>query len=144
TFVEINPQDALELGIKTKDKVEIRSRRGYAILLALVTDRVQPGCCFAPIHWNDVYGDNLCINAVTSDKVDAISQQPELKVAAVALRRVEVFAEEDAQSYERNSAIEKSSSPVAFAAVAEETCMTMIKSFSEKLGVTEVVAPDFS
>jgi NADPH-dependent sulfite reductase flavoprotein alpha-component len=93
TFLEIHPQDAAELGIKNRDKVEIRSRRGYAILPAVVTDRVQPGCCFAPIHWNDVYGDNLCINAVTSDKIDAISQQPELKVAAVALKRVEVFVE---------------------------------------------------
>ncbi len=144
TFVEIHPQDATELGIKNKDKVEIRSRRGYAILPAVVTDRVQPGCCFAPIHWNDVYGDNLCINAVTSDKIDAISQQPELKIAAVALKRVEVFAEETAPA--ENSATQDYdyTSPMAFAAVAEETSMTLIKAFSEKIGVVEAVAPNFS
>jgi sulfite reductase (NADPH) flavoprotein alpha-component len=142
TFVEIHPQDALELGINNKDKVEIRSRRGYAILPAVITDRVQPGCCFAPIHWNDVYGDNLCINAVTSDKVDAISQQPELKVAAVSLTRVEVFAEEN--NLHSASANYDDENPMAFAAVAEETCMTLIKSFAEKIGVVEAVAPDFS
>lgn len=93
-FVEIHPEDAAELGIKTKDKVEIRSRRGYAILPAIVTDRVLPSACFAPIHWNDVFGENLAINAVTSDAIDAISQQPELKVCAVQLTRIEVFADD--------------------------------------------------
>ena len=34
------------------------------------------GQLFCPIHWNDLFGDNLCINAVTSDYVDPISQQP--------------------------------------------------------------------
>ena len=146
TFVEIHPQDATELGIKNKDKVEIRSRRGYAILPAVVTDRVQPGCCFAPIHWNDVYGDNLCINAVTSDKIDAISQQPELKIAAVALKRVEVFIEAIEPDVTENLAAHHYdyTRPMAFAAVAEETNMTLIKTFSEKIGVVEAAAPTFS
>ena len=87
-FVEIHPDDAATLGIAAGDGVEIRSRRGRAVLPAVVTDRVRPGNCFAPIHWNDVYGDDLCINAVTSDAIDPISQQPELKFCAVALCRV--------------------------------------------------------
>ncbi|WP_238889246.1 bifunctional nitrate reductase/sulfite reductase flavoprotein subunit alpha [Achromobacter insuavis] len=87
-FVEIHPDDAATLGIAAGDGVEIRSRRGRALLPAVVTDRVRPGNCFAPIHWNDVYGDDLCINAVTSDAIDPISQQPELKFCAVALCRV--------------------------------------------------------
>ncbi len=148
TFVEINPQDAVELGIKNKDKVEIRSRRGYAIFPAVVTDRVQPGCCFAPIHWNDVYGDNLCINAVTSDKIDAISQQPELKVAAVSLKRVEVIAEEstalDNSAQNSDSHDYDYEMPMAFAALSEETSVTLIKTFAAKIGVAEVQAPDFS
>jgi len=87
-FVEIHPEDAAALGIETKDAVEIRSRRGRAVLPAVVTDRVRAGNCFAPMHWNDVYGDELCINAVTNDAVDPISQQPEFKFCAVALSRV--------------------------------------------------------
>ncbi|HTF96816.1 MAG TPA: bifunctional nitrate reductase/sulfite reductase flavoprotein subunit alpha [Cellvibrio sp.] len=148
TFVEIHPQDAAELGIKNKDKVEVRSRRGYAILPAVVTDRVIPGSCFAPIHWNDVYGENLCINAVTSDKIDAISQQPELKVAAVALKRVEVIAEDN--TTDTNGAIPKHDyqfelpAALAFAPVAEETAMTLIKTFAEKVGIVETVTPQFS
>ncbi|WP_241075166.1 molybdopterin-dependent oxidoreductase, partial [Achromobacter insuavis] len=87
-FVEIHPDDAATLGIAAGDGVEIRSRRGRALLPAVVTDRVRPGNCFAPMHWNDVYGEDLCINAVTSDAIDPISQQPELKFCAVALCRV--------------------------------------------------------
>ncbi len=144
TFVEIHPQDAAELGINNKDKVEIRSRRGYAILPAVVTDRVQPGCCFAPIHWNDIYGDNLCINAVTSDKIDAISQQPELKIAAVALKRVEVFVEESDSAEHSDSHDYDYEVPMVYAPIGEETSMTLIKTFAEKIGVVEAIAPNFS
>ncbi|MFT4101858.1 MAG: sulfite reductase subunit alpha, partial [Burkholderiaceae bacterium] len=87
-FVEIHPQDAAALGIRDEDRVEIRSRRGRAVLPAVVTDRVRAGNCFAPFHWNDVYGENLAINAVTSDAVDPLSQQPEFKFSAVALCRL--------------------------------------------------------
>jgi len=88
-FVELHPEDAELLGIRDKDAVEVRSRRGRAVLPAVVTDRVRPGNCFAPFHWNDVFGDDLAINAVTSDAIDPISQQPEFKFCAVALARVE-------------------------------------------------------
>jgi sulfite reductase (NADPH) flavoprotein alpha-component len=84
-FVEIHPEDAIALGIGERDQVEIRSRRGRAVLPAVITDRVRPGNCFAPFHWSDVFGEDLAINAVTSDAVDPISMQPEFKFSAVAL-----------------------------------------------------------
>lgn len=87
-FVELHPEDATALGIKDKDRVEVRSRRGRAILPAVVTDRVRAGNCFAPFHWNDVFGEELSINAVTNDAIDPISQQPEFKFCAVTLCRV--------------------------------------------------------
>ncbi|MDX6916134.1 sulfite reductase subunit alpha [Pectobacterium carotovorum] len=87
-FIEVHPEDASALGIQDKDRVEVRSRRGRAVLPAVVTDRVRPGNCFAPFHWNDVFGDDLAINAVTSDAIDPISQQPEFKFCAVALARI--------------------------------------------------------
>ncbi|HEX8590601.1 bifunctional nitrate reductase/sulfite reductase flavoprotein subunit alpha [Pseudomonas sp.] len=90
-FIELHPDDALALGLKAGDGVEIRSRRGLAVLPAVITDRVLPGNCFAPFHWNDVYGEKLAINAVTNDAVDPISRQPEFKCCAVALRKVELI-----------------------------------------------------
>ena len=87
-FVEINPEDAQRLGIAEHDQVAIRSRRGQALLPARVTDRVMVGACFAPFHWNDLYGEQLAINAVTSDALDPTSLQPAYKHCAVALERV--------------------------------------------------------
>ncbi|GAB3850656.1 molybdopterin-dependent oxidoreductase [Dactylosporangium cerinum] len=87
-FVELNPADAARLEVRDGDRVEVASRRGRAVLPAVVTDRVMPGGCFAPFHWNDLFGEYLSINAVTNDAVDPISFQPELKVCAVSLTRV--------------------------------------------------------
>jgi len=86
-FVEIHPQDAEALGIGPGDAVEVASRRGRAVLPAQVTDRVRPGNCFAPFHWNDLFGEYLSVNAVTNDAVDPISFQPEFKACAVALAK---------------------------------------------------------
>ena len=91
-FIEVHPQDAAALGVRDRDQLEVRSRRGHAVLPVQISDRVLPGGCFAPFHWNDVYGDNLAINAVTSDAIDPLSQQPEFKFCAVSLRRIELIA----------------------------------------------------
>ncbi|MFE1290668.1 molybdopterin-dependent oxidoreductase [Streptomyces sp. NPDC058751] len=87
-FVELHPEDAAALGIADGDSVEVASRRGRAVLPAVVTDRVRQGCCFAPFHWNDLFGEYLSVNAVTSDAVDPLSFQPEFKVCAVSLAKV--------------------------------------------------------
>ena len=71
-FVELHPEDAKTLGIADRDRIEVKSRRGRAVLPAVVTDRVRSGNCFAPFHWNDVFGEALAINAVTSDAVDPV------------------------------------------------------------------------
>ncbi|MFI9757324.1 molybdopterin-dependent oxidoreductase [Streptomyces sp. NPDC051963] len=86
-FVEIHPEDAEALGVAEGDHLEVASRRGRAVLPAVVTERVRPGNCFAPFHWNDLFGEYLSINAVTSDAVDPISFQPEFKNCAVSLAR---------------------------------------------------------
>ncbi|MFD5344821.1 molybdopterin-dependent oxidoreductase, partial [Streptomyces anulatus] len=87
-FVEIHPDDAAALGIGEDDRVEVASRRGRAVLPARITDRVRAGECFAPFHWNDLFGEYLGVNAVTNDAVDPISFQPELKLCAVRLAKV--------------------------------------------------------
>ena len=87
-FVEIHPDDAAALGVVDGASLEVASRRGRAVLPAVVTDRVRPGSLFAPFHWNDLFGEYLAVNAVTSDAVDPLSFQPELKVCAVAVTPV--------------------------------------------------------
>ncbi|WP_435824805.1 molybdopterin-dependent oxidoreductase [Nocardia beijingensis] len=87
-FVEVHPADAERLGLRADDQLEIASRRGRAVLPVRISDRVRPGDCFVPFHWNDEHGEYLTINAVTNDAVDPASLQPEFKACAVALRRV--------------------------------------------------------
>jgi sulfite reductase (NADPH) flavoprotein alpha-component len=87
-FVEIHPDDATQLGARNGTLIKVNSRRGFAVYPAVVTTRVRPGDCFAPIHWNDQFGENLCVNATTAEAVDAISLQPEFKFSAVALSKV--------------------------------------------------------
>lgn len=94
-FVEVHPDDARRLGLGPDDRLEIASRRGRAILPVRISDRVRPGDCFAPFHWNDEQGEYLTINAVTNDAVDPESRQPEFKACAVALRRVATVARVD-------------------------------------------------
>ncbi|MGC3992360.1 MAG: nitrate reductase [Chthoniobacteraceae bacterium] len=86
-FLEIHPEDAAALGVEEGDRVEVRSRRGHAVYPARVTENIRPGCCFAPFHWNDLFGENLAVNAATSEALDPISKQPEFKFSAVQLSR---------------------------------------------------------
>ena len=87
-FVELHPSDAVALGIVEAQPVELTSRRGRAVLPAVVTERVRQGACFAPFHWNDEHGECLTVNALTNDAVDADSLQPEFKVCAVSARPI--------------------------------------------------------
>lgn len=91
-FVEIAPADAERLGLSDGDSVRITSRRGVVMLPAEITTRVQPGTCFAPFHWNDRFGTDLAVNALTSDAVDPLSLQPGYKLCAVALQRAAASA----------------------------------------------------
>ncbi|WP_092003069.1 bifunctional nitrate reductase/sulfite reductase flavoprotein subunit alpha [Paraburkholderia lycopersici] len=143
-FVEIHPEDAAALGIAAKDRVEVRSRRGRVVLPAVVSERVRPGNCFAPMHWNDVYGEDLCVNAVTSDAIDPVSQQPELKFCAVALARVG----SGSAPRENAGAPEAADAPAAAQAStpqadnpSQEHDMSRIDAFSTLLGLDDVAAP---
>lgn len=113
-FLQLHPDDAASLGVRDGDRVEIRSRRGRAVLPAAVDDAVRPGVCFAPMHWADAFAPDVAVNAVTNDAVDAESLQPEFKMCAVAV-----------------TAIEAESSP---AAPATQETMTPIDALAAALG----------
>jgi len=85
-FVEVHPDDAEALQIVDEQPVELTTRRGRAVLPAVVTDRIRRGSCFVPFHWNDEHGEHLAVNALTNDAIDPESLQPEFKACAVKLR----------------------------------------------------------
>jgi NADPH-dependent sulfite reductase flavoprotein alpha-component len=119
-FVEVHPEDAATLRIEDGRRVELRSRRGHAVLPAIVTDRVRPGTCFVPFHWNDEHGENLAVNAVTNDAVDAESLQPEFKACAVSLRPVPQQVAPRRQMHPIGSALHLADHPPPSLNVAEK------------------------
>jgi anaerobic selenocysteine-containing dehydrogenase len=75
-YVEIHPDDANELGIEDQAWVAINSRRGKAVVRAVLTTCIKSGQLFMPMH--DGQTNNL-----THERVDPYSRQPSYKDCAV-------------------------------------------------------------
>ena len=85
-FLELHPTDATALGIEPATLVQVENGHGRAILRALVTDRVQAGQFFAPIHWTGETAASGRIDVLVPARTDPISGQPDSKGAAVSAR----------------------------------------------------------
>ncbi|WP_394152912.1 molybdopterin-dependent oxidoreductase [Loktanella salsilacus] len=84
-FLEIHPDDAASLGIAPAGLITVTSPQGRCILRAMITDRVQPGQVFAPMHWTGETAPTGRVDALVASVVDPLSGQPESKAAVVAL-----------------------------------------------------------
>jgi len=76
-FVEVNPEDANKVGVKDKDVVTLKTRRGSIEAEAKVTDEVPPGLLFVPLHFPD-----SCANVLTISALDPSAKCAETKVCA--------------------------------------------------------------
>jgi sulfite reductase (NADPH) flavoprotein alpha-component len=97
-FLEINAEDAAMLDIQEGDSIRITSRRGQATLPARPTPDIRPGCCWASMHWNDIFAPGIAINQVTSEAACPESHQPELKFCPVRLEVVHSISKNAALS----------------------------------------------
>jgi formate dehydrogenase alpha subunit len=79
-FVEVNPEDAIKTGVKDKDVVTLKTRRGSIDAEAKVTDEVPPGLLFVPFHFPD-----SCANVLTILVLDPSAKCAETKVCAVRM-----------------------------------------------------------
>jgi assimilatory nitrate reductase catalytic subunit len=84
-FLEIHPGDAARLGLAAAGLARVTNAHGAAILRVLVTDRVQPGHPFAPIHWTAENAPTGRIDLLVPGITDPISGQPASKSAPVAI-----------------------------------------------------------
>jgi len=80
SFVEVNPEDAIKVGVKSKDVVTLKTRRGSIEAEAKVTDEVPPGLLFVPFHFPD-----SCANVLTISTLDPSAKCAETKVCAVKM-----------------------------------------------------------
>src|SRR5207245_11080681 len=79
TYVEINPADAEKLTIGPNERVRVASRRGQVSATAFVTNTVQVGHLFIPMHY-------ATANELTFPAFDPYSRQPAYKACAVSVR----------------------------------------------------------
>jgi nitrate reductase NapA len=85
SYVEINPEDAKDMGLVNDSKVKISSRRGSLVMKASINGRGNPpkGMVFVPF-----FDESYLINEVTLDAFCPISKQPDYKKCAVKLEKV--------------------------------------------------------
>ncbi len=88
-FVEIHPDDARSLELMDGATACVENERGCVEARVQVTTRIKQGCVFLSMHWGKTLGDDRGrANNLTSDRVDPVSKQPDLKFAAVRVRPV--------------------------------------------------------
>ena len=82
-FVEMHPQLADKLAIRTGDFAIVESRRGSITLSARVVATIRPDTVFIPYHW----AGRRSVNQLTISAQDPISRIPEYKVCAVRITK---------------------------------------------------------
>ena len=82
-LVEMNPQDALTLGIVDGELIEVTSRRGTVRAKARTTEKSPAGVVFMTFHFSETP-----TNVLTNPALDPIAKIPELKVCAVKLNKI--------------------------------------------------------
>lgn len=85
-FCEINPKDATKYMIQEAGIVEVESAIGAIRVRALLTDRVQEGSVFVPLHWTDQYASNGRVDKLVPPVLDPFSGQPAYKNTGVTIR----------------------------------------------------------
>jgi ferredoxin-nitrate reductase len=87
-FCEIHPRDAAARGITEGDIVAITGARGEVRAAAAVTDSIREGVVFLPMHWGKrLGGERGRTNNITSARIDPVSKEPDLKLAAVQVAK---------------------------------------------------------
>ena len=81
-YMEMNPDSAKALGIKHMTYARLASRRGDAVVLVQLTQRVPRNMVFIPFHFHE------CVNRVSLGLLDPHSRQPAFKQCAVRIERV--------------------------------------------------------
>jgi len=85
-FVEVHPDDARDLDLAPATLARVTSPQGSAILRVSITDAVQRGQVFAPMHWTGDTAPSGRIDALIAGVTDPVSGQPESKGAVVAVQ----------------------------------------------------------
>ena len=78
-YMEMNPDAAAELGVIHGGYARLTSRRGEAVVMVQLTQRVSRNMVFIPFHFYD------CVNRLTLGLLDPFSRQPAYKQCSVRI-----------------------------------------------------------
>ena len=81
--MEMNPDAAEELGIVHQSYVRVISRRGDAVVMVMLTQRVPRNMVFIPFHFFD------CVNRLTLGFWIRTRRQPAFKQSAVCIETID-------------------------------------------------------
>jgi assimilatory nitrate reductase catalytic subunit len=84
-YVELHPELAASLGVRSEDLVRVRSRRGELTLACRVVRSIRPDTVFIPYHW----ADERSANRLTLNALDPLAKIPEFKVCAVRVEKAD-------------------------------------------------------
>ncbi|MFT5603715.1 MAG: putative molibdopterin-dependent oxidoreductase YjgC [Paracoccaceae bacterium] len=82
-YMEMNPDAAYEVGVKHMSYVRLVSRRGDAVVMVQLTQRVPRNMVFIPMHYHD------CVNRLSLGLLDPYSRQPAFKQCAVRIEPID-------------------------------------------------------
>jgi len=82
-WIEINVDDAAELGIEDNEMIKAITRRGEVEVPAKVTKDIMKGVMFMPFHFAECPANRL-----TNDALDPIAKIPEYKACAVKVEKI--------------------------------------------------------
>jgi len=82
-YMEMNPDAAYNLNINHMDYVRLVSRRGDAVVMVQLTQRVPSNMVFIPFHYHD------CVNRLSLGLLDPYSRQPAFKQCSVRIETVD-------------------------------------------------------
>jgi len=82
-FLEMNHEDAREIGLTDNEMVKVESRRGSVLTRIRLTPRVGKKVVFMPFHFLESRA-----NILTNPKLDPIAKIPEYKVCAVRVEKI--------------------------------------------------------
>lgn len=88
--LSLHPEDAAVAGLAQGDLAALSNRRGRVTGLVHLDEGLSPGQVFSPIHWNDQFSGDACINKLIPAVTDPVSGQPQTKYAPVELEAVPV------------------------------------------------------
>jgi ferredoxin-nitrate reductase len=86
--LEIHPSDARRLNLADGTLSVVKSRRGEVRVKTKISTGIKKGVVFLPMHWGKILGNDLNrTNNITSELVDPLSKEPDLKYCAVSVEK---------------------------------------------------------